>query len=97
MALKADRYSMLKVHFNDLAERIEAIHSLDMKWFCVRCNSESRSCELYIFFDNDGLQNYLTRVYGFIEDRQRKILAQFRAGDLTAEKTISEWAATLDY
>ena len=97
MTQNADRYTMLQVHFNDLPEKIQAIHSLDLKWFCVKSDTASNSCDVYIFFDKAGLNNYLRGIYGSIATDQRNILSNFDGSEIAAVDIINQIAETLNY
>lgn len=91
-AQKADRYTIIQTHFNDVPERLQAIHSLELQWFCVRSNREKSSVDIYIFFDKAGLSNYLEGLYDPTVDKIRQILEEYKADD--ALKRIEE---LLDY
>lgn len=89
MAKKADRYTIRVCHINDLPPIFEAIETLKMHWFCVRSSTTANSCDVYIFFDKAGLDNYLTDAYGSIADDTRKYIRQLKEGEITPSEAVS--------
>lgn len=71
----ADRYTVLVIDKRDLVEHIEAASRLGLKWFADDHQMVSSTrCSLYIFFDEAGKQNYLSRQYGDVVDEIRAII-----------------------
>lgn len=97
MAKKADRYTVQVCHTNDLPKVFEAINALQMYWFCVKSSTAANSCDVYVFLDRAGLDNYLTGVYGSMEDDIRKRVWQVKEGEITAAEAISLIEEMLDY
>jgi len=89
MAKKVDRYTILVSHTNDLPQIFAAIEALKMHWFCVKSLTSPGVCDVYIFFDKAGLDNYLTGVYGAVEDDIRKRILQVKEGEITADEAVS--------
>jgi len=89
MAKKADRYTVQVCHTNDLPKVFEAINALQMHWFCVKSSTSPRECDVYIFFDKAGLDNYLNGVYGAVEDDTRRHILQVKEGEITADEAVS--------
>lgn len=77
----ANRYTVLVVDKRDLFEHIEAASHLGLKWIADDHQMVDRTrCSLYIFFDEAGKQNYLSRQYGDVVDEIRAIIENASPG-----------------
>lgn len=95
---KADRYTVLPTHLNDLPERIKALRNLDMYWFIGRpATANESTVDIYAFLDNAGQQNYLDGTYGKVADELKGILRRLDDQELTPEETLDLIKARLDY
>ena len=94
MSKKADRYTVIEIHINDIPEKLTAIRSLDLHWFIVRPTSPSdTTCQIYVFFDSAGLNNYLSGMYDPVQDSIRRVLRD----DLSVGDAIEQIKGYLDY
>ena len=60
----ADRYTMLTHRSaDDLASIGSACRTLGLSWFAMGCEDATFYCGVYIFFDRQGMKNYMNGLY----------------------------------
>lgn len=65
----AIRYTMLTHQpANDLASTVSACRTLGLSWFAMGCEDAPAYCDFYIFFDKQGMKNYMNGLYATHED-----------------------------
>lgn len=66
---QADRYTVRsQVPTIGLEEIIKACKTLGLSWFIVPDEFNLMYCAVYIFFDKQGLKNYMNGLYAAKED-----------------------------
>lgn len=68
-----DRYTTLSVHPDDLPRKLAEVHSLRLKFVVLPEDMSSERVCLLVFFDNEGLANYLAENYGSFADGVRTL------------------------
>lgn len=62
--MAADRYSVILTSFDEIEEMLKKAEALNLKWF-IRPEYGSRNNALiFLFFDNEGMQKYLSGQWG---------------------------------
>ena len=90
MIKKADRYTVLDLHLNDIPEKVEHVLSLGMRFMITNWQGGSgKECSLHVFFDEAGMKNYIGGFYSDPMDRIREIV-QGVVTDNDALKAIEE-------
>ena len=59
----ADRYAMLIRPVSSLAEIAEACATLGLFWYATTSPGSWHECEIRIFFDAQGMRNYMRGLY----------------------------------
>lgn len=60
----ADRYTMLaKQPANDLPVIVSACRTLQMQYLVVACAGDLAYCDVYLFFDRQGMKNFMNGLY----------------------------------
>lgn len=86
MVKQADRYSVIRVHGTDLLQRLTDAQNLGLKFF-VQSDLKASFFVVHLFFDNSGMHNYLSGIWGNVGDSVRLILED-RASDRGAIEEI---------
>lgn len=76
---KADRYTVLGVHPDELLEKIEHVRSLRLQFLISSDDMSRDKVELYVFLDHAAMTNYLAGRYSGFADEIR--LARATSGD----------------
>lgn len=98
MAKLADRYTVLIKHISELPETLEAIAKLKLKYFCINERADKENeVRIFVFFDNAGMDNYLSKAYDSQPDDIRKVLRRHEAGELTDIATLEAIREILHY
>lgn len=77
----ADRYTTMALHPDDLPHKIAEARSLRMKFLVRPDFNGSERVNLYLFFDNKGLHNYLVENYGSFADDVRTLTLEYPKND----------------
>lgn len=89
MIKNADRYTMLTMHPNDLAEKMKQSQELGLCYFVMNSHQKGM-CNLFLFFDENGRDNYLTHVWGNALAQVREFLYNERMAGTEAKKIVLE-------
>ena len=94
---RADRYTVHNIHVNELPTMLEHAGALGLKFFVTFGNyPKEKFCQLYIFFDDMGMENYLNRTWGHKVDRLREIIEQGIQDDEPAANILEQLQDELD-
>lgn len=69
----ADRYTVLDKAFDELPVTLEQANALGLTYFVTNGNGR-KAVRVYLFFDIDGMRNYLSGIYDHILDDVRSVL-----------------------
>lgn len=60
---EADRYTVLHKPISMLPEIADACAKLGLFWFAITSDMSWCECAVYIFFDKNGMENYMRGYY----------------------------------
>jgi hypothetical protein len=78
-----DRYTMLRCNPTELAQHIVNINFLGLKWFCRGDYGSDGRVNIYVFFDELGLQKYLSQEWGSTLDMVRGWINEVDTGEIS--------------
>lgn len=81
----ADRYSTFRIKTSEIEKYASAADTLGLHVFITKEQGVS-DLRMYVFFDRDGFDNYLSGVYGNVVDEIAKII---NTPDVPPEKMIA--------
>ena len=90
---KADRYTQKLIHISELDATIDIIQKLGMFFFVMGRNVNfdgNGMCRVFIFFDDAGMENYLTRLWGDTLSDVSQIIVHGERDNIPAEQTLGE-------
>lgn len=66
---KADRYTVrFQVAAAGIPDIMLACKTLGLSWFALQSEDAPLACDVYIFFDRQGMKNYMLGLYAPKED-----------------------------
>ena len=98
---KPDRYTTFTLDKRDLPTKIEQAESLGLKWFARSDYGNSNDVWLYLFFDEEGMQAFLSKEWGNKLDTVTEWARQLKDRKIThnefLEKSIEFFENFLDF
>jgi len=90
----ADRYTVMTMHPNDLPEKMTQARELGLHYF-VMDSHQKGMCNLYLFFDENGRDNYLTRMWGDALTSVMEFIFNERTAGTDPQKIVAELSSML--
>jgi len=98
---KPDRYTTFTLDKRDLPTKIEHAESLGLKWFARADYANNNHVWLYLFFDEEGLQAYLSKEWGNKLDTVTEWAKQLRDRQISSgefvKKSMDLFESFLDF
>ena len=81
----ADRYTVLRKSYDEVPKAIKQADSLGLKWFIRSDYTAHINVLLYLFFDEDGVQKYLSKEWGNTLDTVHGWLKEVVSGEIDSD------------
>lgn len=84
MKKQPGRYSLIICHPSELPQKIEQVNALGLKWFARADYGGRNDIMLYLFFDELGLQKYLSKEWGNQLDTAAEWVKEYERESMSA-------------